>query len=292
MAEPPPHDLLLTHVLAASGPRRVLVRRDWQAALPLEGLLAGQALECWGTPVPHDLAGRGAVHVLATERGQVVAKGASRGGLLAAFLPDLFLDGRRVQRGAALAEALASRGCPTPALVAGRVTRVLPLLHRLETATARVPGAVDLLVALRGCDDPAPLAALAGRTLRRLHDVGLRHRDLQVKNLLVPAEGAEAALAVVIDLDGCSLGAALSGQERAASLARFARSLVKRNVLPAVGALSPTLVRAVTAFWRHYACSACEHSAQVGRAELSARSRRLLARQLHRRGWARRAVRT
>ena len=217
----------------------VLVRRDWCDALPPERLLAGEPLRAWGRPVQHDLVGRGPVEVLDTARGQVVAKRLRRGGLLAALLPDRFADPDRPAREAALAEALAGAGCPTPPVVAARATATGFGLHRLEIATARVQGGVDLLAALVAGQDRAALAAQAGRTLRGLHDAGLRHRDLQVKNLLVPPEGPAAERAFVLDLDRCRLGVPLDGDARTASLARFARSLVKHGLLSVGSAQQP-----------------------------------------------------
>jgi hypothetical protein len=142
----------------------------------------------------------------------------------------------------------------TPPVIAARATRVLPLLWKLEVATARLPAEGDLLDVLRARGSVPGLALAAGRTLRHAHDAGLRHRDLQVKNLLVPAGfpgagGASDPVAlVVLDLDRCDVGAPLVEEERIAALARFARSLVKQKVLPGA--------RDVRAFARGYGAKA------------------------------------
>jgi 3-deoxy-D-manno-octulosonic acid kinase len=233
-----PPSLQGSHRLLVRGPVRLLVRRDWEPALPLERLLDGAPLEAWGRSVPHALRGRAAVHVLATPRGEIVAKRLQRGGMLGGVLRGLYADASRSLREAEAAEALAARGVPTPSVIAARATRVLPLLWKLEVATARLPAEGDLLDVLRERGAVPGLALAVGRTLRRAHDAGLRHRDLQVKNLLVPAgfpgpggAGDPAAL-VVLDLDRCAVGESLAEEERLAALARFARSLVKQKVLP------------------------------------------------------------
>ena len=279
--------------LLRRGPVALLVRRDWEAALPVEALLDGAPVEQWGSPVAHALTGRGQLHVLATARGELVAKVQARGGLAGGVLREAFLDERRGWREAEAAETLLARGIRTPVVVAARSVRVGPLLHRLELATARVPSRGDLLEALRAGALPLPvLAAAAGRTVRRAHDAGLAHRDLQAKNLLVPqdfdpagADGTRGDL-VVLDLDRCRVGQPLPTPARIAGLARLARSLVKQGVLPlAPGAAArPGAMAACRDFVRAYGALPGLPPARL-LAAIGAELRRTLA--LHVAGWRR-----
>jgi len=284
--EPP--DLEVTHELRERGPVTLLLRRDWLTALPVEGLLAGEPLSAWGRPVQHDLHGRGAVHVLSTARGDIVAKAYQRGGVVGGVLRASYLDRWRPAREAAVAEGLLRRGCPTPPVVVARATRGRGGLYRLEIATARVAGARDLLVVLReaaqqrapgrrGAHSEAdPLVGLAvrlGSTLRRLHDVGLAHRDLQVKNLLVPRDDGPLP---VIDLDRCALVEHLGPPQRIVSLSRFARSLVKHGLLPGLsGRGDRRSVAAIAAFVAAYGALD-----ELARGPLRRRLRRHLRRSL------------
>jgi len=230
-----PPALQASHVLRRRGRVALLLRRGWEAALPVDAMLDGVPLACWGAAVPHDLVGRGPVHVLATSHGDIVAKELRRGGLVGGIARRTFLDPRRGWREAEAAETLARRGVATPAVVAARSIRLAPGLFRLELATERVRAEGDLLAMLRALrPDLQILAAAAGSTLRRAHDAGLRHRDLNAKNLLVPPDAAKAGL-VVLDLDRCAVGGPLLREERVAAVARLARSLVKRGVLPLAG---------------------------------------------------------
>jgi hypothetical protein len=182
------------------------------------------------------------VQVLATPRGEIVAKQLVRGGLAGGLLRRRFLDPDRPLREAAAAEALAARGLLTPPVVAARATPAGGLWV-LEVATARLAARGDLLEVLRA-GMPTGLPGVVGRTLRAAHDAGLRHRDLQVKNLLVldapghaPGLGAQALALAILDLDRCSVGEPLDAGERVAALSRLARSLVKHDVLPRAAAL-------------------------------------------------------
>jgi hypothetical protein len=225
-----------THRLLSRGGVTLLVRRDWEAALPVDAMLEDAPLAAWGASVSHRLSGRGPLHVLATARGEIVVKQLVRGGLAGGLLRGSFFDARRPLREAEAAELLSERGIRTPPVVAARITRGATGL-RLESATERVSGA-DLLEACRDARSPATLAAAVGRTLREAHAAGLRHRDLQVKNLLVPASfpgpggAGDPEPLVVLDLDRCSVGEPLTEAERQAALARLGRSLVKQGILP------------------------------------------------------------
>lgn len=287
-----PPDLESTHEVLCREGVTVVVRRDWRAHLPVDELLSGAALEAWGRPVlDHGLVGRARLHVLDTPGGQLVAKELSRGGLLGSCLPDVSWDRWRPAREAALAERLSALGVPTATVAAARSMRVTPGLYRCDIATVRLGGAVDLLAALT--DAPAdrwcPLAGALGRTLGRLHDVGLVHRDMQVKNLLAPGDLAADDLLAVIDLDGCRLTQTLNSEARLKALTRFARSLVKRGILPGGGGKAVVLPRAALgAFFSAYVR---DHDGPWvrRRAELLRELSRRLGRQLafHRLFWRR-----
>jgi hypothetical protein len=251
-------ELAETHVLYARGGVSLLLHRAWEGALPVEQMLAGAPLSDWGDAVPHALSGRGEILVLSTARGEIVAKRLGRGGLLSGLARHLFLDARRGWREAEVAEDLRRAGWATPAVVAARSTRRVGLLHELEIATARVDGAVDLLAALRADGPTDGLARATGRTLRGLHDAGLRHRDLQARNLLVPdgfpgsGGAADPDALIVIDLDRCRMGAPLDGTERIAAWARLGRSLVKTGILPSRGPADSRALAACRAALRAY----------------------------------------
>jgi hypothetical protein len=91
-----------------------------------------------------------------------------------------------------------------------------------------VPGATDLREVLAAArPEPAALDA-AVRLVRRMHDVGLLHPDLNLGNLLAaPAEGGRWN-AWVVDLDRASLAPGpLGAAARRRSLRRLDRSYLK-----------------------------------------------------------------
>jgi tRNA A-37 threonylcarbamoyl transferase component Bud32 len=71
----------------------------------------------------------------------------------------------------------------------------------------------------------AIVSGVAG-VIRRMHDRGLHHRDLNVGNILLSRAGADLAVHV-IDLDRARLGGSVSRGERRRALRRLKRSLAK-----------------------------------------------------------------
>lgn len=76
-------------------------------------------------------------------------------------------------------------------------------------------------------------ARAAGSAVRRLHDLGCRHADLQIKNLLI-RESHRAAEVIIVDLDRARLVAELTPKQRMRELMRLQRSLRKRGLREAL----------------------------------------------------------
>jgi len=213
-------------------------RRDVAAAV--RAALAGSGtLYRWaaGQPARTVFVGRGEAYGVTLGGVPAVVRHARHGGLLAPLLGDLYLGAPRFFREAALARQLAEGGVRTPAVLAGVRYRVGPA-HRADIATAQAAG-VDLVELFYGERPPAGearAAALAavGRLVRRLHDLGYVHPDLQLRNLLVKTGGGREGLAWLLDVDTCRRMRANGDAERARNLDRFYRSWAKWNGLRGV----------------------------------------------------------
>lgn len=211
-----------------------------EAALDL-GLLEAGGLEAAFAQSPPGAAGRSATALLDIRPGgpepggRLLLRRLMHGGALAGLLGDCFASARRPLRELAVTAALRARGAPVPrpALVAGRRRG---LCWSLAFATFYEEGTRDLLRVLRG-PGPAHLlrcAAAAGRAVRRFHDLGGRHADLQAANLLLRETPAGAEV-LLIDLDRARLGPPPSPAARMAEIMRLYRSLLKRGVLGRIG---------------------------------------------------------
>lgn len=178
--------------------------------------------------------GRGASLFLDAGTEEWVLRTYFRGGLIARLSEQRYvwtgLQQTRAFREFHLTAGLHAQGLPVPRPVAAGVTRH-GLTYQAALITVRIPGTralAELLVSGEADDD---LLQRVGRTVRRFHDAGLDHVDLNARNLLVDPQGK----VWLIDLDRCRLHP--KGAWQAGNLARLERSLAKFGAPEAMAAL-------------------------------------------------------
>jgi 3-deoxy-D-manno-octulosonic acid kinase len=271
---------LLGLAIPESAPRGFEVQGDARVTLVAKPAVA-DAL-CERRPAPGGeppKAGRAPMERIALPDGVALVRRSRRGGLLGRLLGGCYLDGSRFLRELAVAEALFHRGVPTPEPLGGVRREGLPGVYRMEVITREVAGARDLAAALRtlpsGEEGPRRKAALlraAARLVRQCHDAGLRHPDLNARNILIAPDGT----AMVLDLDRAELVDDLRFRDRAAALARLYRSLHKLGLAPL-----PVGEDDWATFLAEYAAG--DPALEAKRPAVLARCRRELA--WHRLGW-------
>ncbi|TVP75910.1 MAG: 3-deoxy-D-manno-octulosonic acid kinase [Gemmatimonadales bacterium] len=126
-----------------------------------------------------------------------------------------------------LAATLHRWGLPVPDAVAARVHRRGPTWEG-DLVTVEVPRSRTLADRIREGSAPPQLWAAAGRSVRRLHDAGAWHADLNVRNLL--ADDADRIW--VIDWDRGQIRRVRPGW-RQSNLLRLRRSLSREPALDA-----------------------------------------------------------
>lgn len=187
---------------------------DWWRA---QGRLSGQAQS-----------GRGATWFVQPEGREErwALRHYRRGGLIAKLIYDHYLwmglAHTRAWREWHLTAHLFGLGLPVPRPVAARVRRS-GLLYRADLLTAVIPEVRQLTDWLGDIDLPLAEWRALGQLLRRFHQAGLDHHDLNCDNLLRRADGS----LFLLDFDRCHLRQ--PGAWQAANLARLQRSLLKRQ---------------------------------------------------------------
>ncbi|TVQ47191.1 MAG: 3-deoxy-D-manno-octulosonic acid kinase [Gammaproteobacteria bacterium] len=160
-----------------------------------------------------------------------------RGGLIRRLIDRHYLWlGEARTRGFAewrLLAQLYEAGLPVPRPVAARYRRCGGLFYVAELITARLPENRTLRELYTDDDVPPDVWPRVGAVLRRMHEAGACHTDLNAGNLLVTGEGE----VFIVDFDQGSLRR--PGRWQAGNLARLRRSLRKTAVQGGRDALAP-----------------------------------------------------
>lgn len=168
--------------------------------------------------------GRGAIAFIDDGAGGLVLRRYLRGGLAARVSRDRYLwlgeERTRAWRELRLLHTLSSLGLPVPPPVAARYQRH-GLTYQAALVTALLPGSVSLAERwMSGAMQDEEWRA-AGRCIRRFHDAGVQHADLNAHNLMLGVAGE----AWLLDFDRGRLRT--PGRWQGRVLQRLARSLDK-----------------------------------------------------------------
>ncbi len=170
---------------------------------------------------------------------RMVIRRYSHGGLLRAFTGDLYLFGSRGFQELALTEEIRASGISTVQPVGAVHESVFPFFYRAYFLSLEIHQAKDLAGFLleiglrpsaRDLVEKREMIRRAGCLVRRFHQAGFFHGDLQLKNILV--SGGQPFL---IDFDRSYRKKALTLEDRIDNLLRLNRSVEKwrRQGLPA-----------------------------------------------------------
>jgi tRNA A-37 threonylcarbamoyl transferase component Bud32 len=175
--------------------------------------------------------GRGGVWTVAWNgTGRAVLRWYRRGGAVRHLLSERYFGwAPRPILELGLTEEARRRGIAAPEVLAARVDRLRGGWYRGAIVTREVPDALTLAAELRRDPaDPERTAILTavGRAVRRLHDRGVHHRDLNATNVLLRRDGDEWTVHF-IDFDRADVRPSVGARARAAALRRLARSLAK-----------------------------------------------------------------
>ena len=177
------------------------------------------------------LQGRGTAYAIALPVSglRVVVRRNRHGGLLAPLTRDFFLPPTRAPHELATSLRLATAGVRTPAVVMYGVDRAYVALRRADIVTQEIVGGTDLAAYMQpdvaaGLRTTAWAAAIA--LVQTLDAAGVRHHDLNVKNILLVPHGRNFE-AWVLDVDRVAFGTPNSARVRQGNAARLLRSARK-----------------------------------------------------------------
>jgi len=173
--------------------------------------------------------GRGTTFFVDFQGRELVLRHYKRGGKIAEYIEDQYLwlglSFTRAWREFRLLEYMQKSSLPVPRPVAAHVHKE-GLFYRADLITQRIRHTHLLLNELSNNSLEQGHWVALGGTIRRFHDKGIHHVDLNVKNILLD-EGGRFYL---IDFDKCKLKAK-SSYWKQSNINRFKRSILKSVML-------------------------------------------------------------
>ncbi|MEK7852647.1 MAG: lipopolysaccharide kinase InaA family protein [Planctomycetota bacterium] len=155
------------------------------------------------------------------------------GGLLGKLLGGVFCDGDRPLNEVCINEIALQKGVPSAEVIAITKKKLCGLFYRANFITREISGAADLLQFLQETplesiqrSKHAIIRALV-KLIRNMHDAGIYHADLHLKNILLKQDATEAFTAYIIDLDKSFVVDKLTVEQRMKNLLRLNRSIDK-----------------------------------------------------------------
>jgi hypothetical protein len=175
--------------------------------------------------------GRGVVYAIAlpATRTRAVVRRNRHGGLFAPLTRDLFLPPTRAPHELDVALRLLALGVPTPPVLMYGRERVHGAFRRADVVTREILGSSDLASFLgpEVADAERDAAWMATRQLLlTLSQAGVRHHDLNVKNVLLATERG-VLTAYTLDVDRVTFGDGNAESVRAGNARRLLRSALK-----------------------------------------------------------------
>lgn len=208
--ETPDGALIFDASVMPNASERVFAASGWTTVRPVEDVLRS--------------GGRGNTLILGDGRDEYVLRHFRRGGLVRHLSRDrYFWQGEDQTRSFAewrVLQRLANRGMPVPRPAVARYRRFGPT-YTADIITVRVPDIRSLSAVLLDGPQPAKTWAAIGATIRRFHELGVDHADLNAHNVQLGADGR----VWLLDFDKARILAPGVWQQK--NLARLHRSLKK-----------------------------------------------------------------
>lgn len=218
----------------------LLIRNDYKEKLLKQGLMDPQRLIATARKAGTTYKGRGILPTVPIKEGdseRIVAKKSLRGGLLRFVNTDLFWQGNRPFKEMVVNTQILSKGIKTTEILAAAKLKVLGPLYRTFIFSKEISESKNLSDLFNGLKQKSPqerlkekkqvIKALA-RSIYAMHNQGIYHSDLHLKNILICHNSVAAEPEVyIIDFDKARLKESLSPKEKIDNLLRFNRSLEK-----------------------------------------------------------------
>lgn len=165
--------------------------------------------------------------------GSFVVRDYWHGGMFGKLLRDIFWQGVRPIQELVICESASQKGIPTIEIVAIIKNRFLGPFYKSKLISREIKNSIDLMELLLRYDKNTfyarkrAIISKVAHAIKEMHDAGIYHADLNLKNILLQTVGRDEFVAYIIDLDKSKQCNELKPRSRIKNLMRLDRSLEK-----------------------------------------------------------------
>ena len=155
------------------------------------------------------------------------------GGIVAKMFKNFFWDGMRPVRELSVCEAASRGGVKTTEIIAIIKSNIFGLFYKFRLVTREITGSIDLIeLLLHSAENPLleqkrEIINKLAKAVNDMHNVGIYHADLHLKNILVKSDPGGGVHVYIIDLDKSRQYEKISLQSKMKNIMRLDRSVVK-----------------------------------------------------------------
>ncbi len=180
--------------------------------------------------------GRGdylSIPVVGNGNERLIIKNCRHGGFLGKLFGPIFYKKNRSLREIYINEIASQKGVPSAEVIAIIKRKLWGAFYRTDFISKEISGAVDLAQFLKDSSLKKIFAGkksiifVVARLIRDMHDAGIYHADLHLKNILLKEEPHGKFHAYIIDFDKSTISHKLSIEQKMKNLLRLNRSLEK-----------------------------------------------------------------
>ncbi len=155
------------------------------------------------------------------------------GGMIGNIFKDFFWDGMRPVRELSVCEAASQGGIKTTEIIAIVKNKTFGPLYKFRLVTKEITNSIDLIELLLHSGEnqlfkqKKEIIDDLAKAVNDMHNMGIYHADLHLKNILVKSDPGGGVHVYIIDLDKSRQYEKISFQRRMKNIMRLDRSVVK-----------------------------------------------------------------
>jgi tRNA A-37 threonylcarbamoyl transferase component Bud32 len=225
--------------LIEQGKRAIIVKDDWKKKLLPAGIADPDFFLKQSFPKEENYFGRGALKVIpipGESNERIVIRHFQRGGMIHKLIPDLYFGTSRPLKELWVGYRAKEKGVPIADIVAACHTKVFWKFHQGDLVTREIKEGKDLATYLKELGQPLTkgkvlekrsVIKVVGALVRSMHEAGIFHGDLNLKNIILQTTDPQNIKGFLIDFDKSFVRSHLKENLRIRNLLRLNRSAEK-----------------------------------------------------------------